>query len=466
MYKEAIRGPLILGNKSFRQISADIIAPIDKRPPLWWKAAFGLSLLMLAYGAWAIYRTIFLGIGTWGVNNTVGWGWAIINFVWWIGIGHAGTAFSIFLLVLRQKWRTSINRAAEAMTVFAVMAAALFPALHMGRIWNFFFIFPYPNTRGPLWVNFNSPLFWDFVAITAYLLISASFWYYGMVPDFATIRDRAKNKIKKAVYGVLAFGWTGSTREWLRYENLSYVLGGIAAVLVVSVHSIVATDFAVSVIPGWHTTIFPPYFVVGAIFSGFAMVMTLMVIIRKIYKFQDYVTDKHLDAIARILIFISLIMGTSYATEVFVAWYSNNEYEIFTFFHNRITGEYKFMFWAMIVCNALIPQLFWSKKIRRNLWAMFTISVIINIGMWYERFNIVVTSLANDYLPSSWTNYAPTVEEIGVFVGTIGLFIAGILLFFKYIPMMAISELKSVRDAGSKFKKRIEEMKIKSEDEL
>ena len=464
MYKEAIRGPLILGNKSFRQISADIIQPIDKRPPLWWKAAFGLSLAMLAMGAWAIYRTIFFGIGTWGVNNTVGWGWAIINFVWWIGIGHAGTAFSIFLLVLRQKWRTSINRAAEAMTVFAVMAAALFPALHMGRIWNFFFIFPYPNTRGPLWVNFNSPLFWDFVAITAYLLISVSFWYYGMVPDFATIRDRAKSKIKRAVYSVLAFGWTGSTKEWLRYENLSYVLGGIAAVLVVSVHSIVATDFAVSVIPGWHTTIFPPYFVVGAIFSGFAMVMTLMVIIRKIYKFQEYITDNHMDAIARILIFISLIMASSYLTEILIAWYSGNEYELFTFFHNRITGEYKFMFWAMITCNALIPQLFWSKKIRRNLWAMFTISVIINIGMWYERFNIVVTSLANDYLPSSWTNYTPTLEEIGIFVGTIGLFIAGTLLFFKYIPMMAINELKSVRDSGSKFRRKIKEMKIKEED--
>ena len=464
MYKEAIRGPLILGNKSFGQISSDIIAPIDTRPPMWWKAALGISLAMLAFGLWAIYITIAHGIGTWGVNNTVGWGWAIINFVWWIGIGHAGTAFSIFLLVLRQKWRTSINRAAEAMTVFAVMAAALFPALHMGRIWNFFFIFPYPNTRGPLWVNFNSPLFWDFVAITAYLLISASFWYFGMVPDFATIRDRATNKIKKAVYGFLAFGWTGSTKEWLRYENLSYVLGGIAAVLVVSVHSIVATDFAVGVIPGWHTTIFPPYFVVGAIFSGFAMVMTLMVLIRKIYKFHEYVTDSHLDAIARILIFISLIMGTSYATEVLIAWYSGNEYELFTFFHNRITGEYKFMFWAMIFCNALVPQLFWSKKIRRNLWAMFTISIIINIGMWYERFNIVITSLANDYLPSSWTSYSPTLVEIGVYVGTIGLFIAGILVFFKYIPMMAISELKSVRDAGSKFRKRIEQMKIKEED--
>ncbi len=459
MYKESIRGPLVLGNKSYGQVSSDIIAPIDRRPPAWWKISFGISLALLALGLWAMYVTVTKGIGTWGVNNTVGWGWAIINFVWWIGIGHAGTAFSIFLLILRQKWRTSINRAAEAMTVFAVGAAALFPAIHMGRIWNFFFIFPYPNTRGPLWVNFNSPLFWDFVAITAYLLISFSFWYFGMVPDFATIRDKAKNKIKKSIYGVLAFGWTGSTKQWLRFEGLSYVLGGIAAVLVVSVHSIVSTDFAVGVIPGWHTTIFPPYFVIGAIFSGFAMVMTLMITIRKLYKLEDFVTDSHLDAIARILIFISLIMGTAYGTEVFVAWYSGYEYEIFTFFHNRITGDYTFMFWAMVVCNAIIPQLFWIKKVRRNLWAMFTISIIINIGMWYERFNIVITSLSKDFLPSSWASYQPTFVEVAIYLGTIGLFLAGVLIFFKFIPMIAISEVKSVMHSGDKFKKKIQKMK-------
>jgi Ni/Fe-hydrogenase subunit HybB-like protein len=444
MYKADVRGPLILGNKDYRQITSDIIAPIDNKTPGWWKVALAVSLSLASLGIFALYFTVRYGIGTWAVNNSVAWGWEIINFVWWIGIGHAGTAFSIFLLILRQKWRTSINRAAEAMTVFAVGCAAIFPAIHMGRVWLAFYIFPYPNTRGPLWVNFNSPLFWDFIAISAYLLISASFWYFGMVPDFASIRDRAKTKLKKAIYGALAFGWTGSTKEWLRYEGLSYVLGGIAAVLVVSVHSIVSTDFATSVIPGWHTTLFPPYFVVGAIFSGFAMVMTLMIIIRKYYHLEDYVTDSHLNAIAKILVFISLIMGTAYTTEVFMSWYSGNPYEMFTFFHNRITGEYKFMFWAMIICNAIIPQVMWSKKVRSNITALFIISLIINVGMWYERFNIVVTSLANDYLPSSWTTYSPTWVEISIFLGTIGIFSTGVLFFFRFIPMIAISEVKSV----------------------
>ena len=444
MYKAEVRGPLVLGNKDYRQITSDIIAPMDNKTPNWWKMAMAVSTLMAVVGLLSMAYTVRYGIGTWGVNNSVAWGWGIINFVWWIGIGHAGTAFSIFLLILRQKWRTSINRAAEAMTVFAVGCAAIFPAIHMGRVWLAFFIFPYPNTRGPLWVNFNSPLFWDFIAISAYLLISASFWYFGMVPDFASIRDRAKSKIKKTIYGFMAFGWTGSTKEWLRYEGLSYVLGGIAAVLVVSVHSIVATDFASSVIPGWHTTIFPPYFVVGAIFSGFAMVMTLMIIIRKYYHLEEYVTDSHLNAIAKILVFISLIMGTAYATEVFMAWYSGNPYEMFTFFHNRITGEYTFMFWAMVTCNAIIPQIMWSKKIRSNITALFIISLIINVGMWYERFNIVITSLANDYLPSNWTTYSASWVEIGIFVGTIGIFAAGVLTFFRFLPMIAISEVKSV----------------------
>jgi len=450
MYNRKIRGPLVEGNKTFGQITREVIAPMEKSPGLWWPIAFGISSAAALYGFYAIYITVYKGIGTWGVNNSVGWGWAIVNFVWWIGIGHAGTAFSIFLLILRQKWRTSINRAAEAMTVFAVISAALFPALHMGRVWLAFYIFPYPNTRGPLWVNFNSPLFWDFTAITAYLLISASFWYLGMLPDLATIRDKTTSKIRKAVYGFFSLGWTGSSRHWIRYESLSFVLGGIAAVLVVSVHSIVSTDFAVGVEPGWHSTIFPPFFVVGAIFSGFAMVMTLMVLIRKIYKLTDYITDNHMDAIARILIFISLIMGTAYLTEVFVAWYSGNEYEMFTFFRNRITGEYTLQFWGMIFCNALIPQLFWFKKVRRNWIWLLVVSIFINIGMWLERFNIVITSLDKDYLPSNWASYTPTAIDIGVFIGTIGLFGVGVLLFMRYLPMMAISELKSVADIGNK----------------
>jgi len=444
MYKTEIRGPLIAGDKSLKQISEEIIAPIEAKTPWWWWGAFLTSLGMLGFGLYCMYLTVNSGIGAWGLNNTIGWGWAIVNFVWWIGIGHAGTAFSIFLLILRQKWRTAINRAAEAMTVVAVMCAALFPLLHMGRPWLFFFIFPYPNTRGPLWVNFNSPLFWDFVAISAYLLISASFWYFGMVPDFATIRDKAKSKIKKAVYGFFAFGWTGSSREWLRYEGLSFVLGGIAAVLVVSVHSIVSTDFAVSVEPGWHTTIFPPYFVVGAIFSGFAMVLTLVTLMRALYKMNDFVTNSHIDAVCRILIFISLIMGTAYLTEIFIAWYSGSEYEMYMIFHTRIFGEYAFQFWAMFIANALVPQLFWFKAVRRRLWVVFLISIIINIGMWFERFNIVITSLSRDYLPANWANYSPSWIEVGVFTGTLGLFIAGVLLFFRFIPMIAISEIKSV----------------------
>ena len=444
MYNSEVRGRLINGDKSLGQISQEIIAPIHAKTPLWWYAAITISLGMFGFGLYAKYITISTGIGTWGVNNSIAWGWAIINFVWWIGIGHAGTAFSIFLLILRQKWRTAINRAAEAMTVVAVFCASLFPLLHMGRPWLFFYIFPYPNTRGPLWVNFNSPLFWDFVAISAYLLISASFWFFGMVPDFATIRDTAKSKIKKAIYGFFSFGWTGSSKEWLRFEGLSFVLGGIAAVLVVSVHSIVSTDFAVSVKPGWHTTIFPPYFVVGAIFSGFAMVLTLVITMRGLYKMNDFITDSHVDAVCRVLSFISLIMGTAYITEIFLAWYSGSEYETYLFFRTRIFGEYALQFWIMFVANAVVPQLFWFKKMRRNMWVVFIVSIIINIGMWFERFNIVITSLSRDYLPSAWASYSPTWVEIGFFIGTLGMFITGVLLFFRWIPMIAISELKSV----------------------
>jgi len=444
MYNSEVRGRLIEGDKSLGQISEEILAPIHAKTPLWWYAALVAGLGMLGFGAYAIYITLTVGLGTWGLNSSVAWGWDIINFVWWIGIGHAGTAFSIFLLILRQKWRTAINRAAEAMTVVAVLAAALFPLLHMGRPWLFFYIFPYPNTRGPLWVNFNSPLFWDFVAISAYLLISASFWYFGMLPDLATLRDTAKSKIKKTIYGIMAFGWTGSSREWMRFEGLSFVLGGIAAVLVVSVHSIVSTDFAVSVEVGWHTTIFPPYFVVGAIFSGFAMVLTLVVIMRRFYKMNDFITDSHIDAVCRVLIFISLIMGTAYITEIFVAWYSGNPYEMYMFFKNRLTGEYAVQFWIMFISNAVVPQLFWFKKMRRSMLVVFVVSIIINIGMWFERYNIIVTSLSRDYLPSSWVSYSPTIIEIGFFLGTVGLFVTGVLLFFRFIPMIAISELKSV----------------------
>ena len=450
MYKRKIRGQLIEGNKTLGQITREVLNPMEVKPGTWWYIALGISLTAALFGVYAIYITVTRGIGEWGVNNTVAWGWDIINFVWWIGIGHAGTAFSIFLLVLRQRWRTSINRSAEIMTVFAVLCAALFPAIHMGRVWNMFFLFPYPNTRGPLWVNFNSPLFWDFTAVSTYLLISASFWYLGTLPDLATVRDKTASKIKKAVYGFFSLGWTGSSRQWVRFEALAFVLGGITSVLVVSVHSIVSTDFAVGIEPGWHSTIFPPFFVVGAIFSGFAMVMTLMVIIRKIYRFNDYITDNHMDAIARILIFISLIMGTAYATEIFIGWYSGSKYEMFTQFRNRITGDYDIQFWGMIICNAILPQLFWFKKVRRNWVSLLLISLCINLGMWLERYIIIVTSLSKDYLPSNWAPYTPTLIDIGVFMFTIGLFAGGILLFLRYIPIMAVSELKGVLKIGDK----------------
>jgi molybdopterin-containing oxidoreductase family membrane subunit len=450
MYNTRIRGVLVEGNKSYHQISEEVLRPLEaKRPPAWWYIAVFISVSMIIVGLWAIYITVSKGIGTWGVNNNVGWGFGIINFVWWIGIGHAGTAFSIFLLILRQKWRTSINRAAEAMTVVAVLCAGLFPMLHMGRIWNAFFILPYWNTRGPLWVNFNSPLFWDVVAISTYLMASAVFWYIGMIPDFALIRERAKSKIKKAVYGALSFGWVGTARGWLRFETAAMMIGGLAAPLVVSVHSIVSMDFATSVIPGWHTTIFPPYFVVGAIFSGFGMVLTLMIIVRKVFKYQDFVTKGHLDAIARILTFISLIMATAYTTELFVAWYSGAEYEMFTFMKNRVTGEYTMAFWIMISCNAIIPQLFWVKKIRTNITIVFIISIFINIGMWFERYVIVVTSLSKDFLPSSWASYTATTVEVAIFLGTLGIFAFGVLLFFRFVPMIAISEVKGINKETS-----------------
>lgn len=444
MYEANIRGTLIKGNKTYHQITEDICKPLETKPGFWWYIILFLSLVALAIGSWALYVTLSEGIGVWGLNNTVGWGWGIINFVWWIGIGHAGTAFSIFLLILGQKWRTSINRTAEAMTVVAVICAGIFPIIHMGRPIIAFFVFPYPNDRGPLWINFNSALTWDVAAIPTYLMASAMFFYIGMIPDLATIRDRTTSKVKKAVFSFLSFGWVGSSRDWLRFETLSWLLAGLMAALVVAVHSIVALDFASSILPGWHTTIFPPYFVVGAILSGFSMVLTLMIIIRKVYKFQDYITDSHINAICKILVFISLIMGTAYATELFITWYSGNEYEMFTFFHNRLTGDYNRAFWIMIISNAIIPQLFWFKKIRKKLFIVFLISILINIGMWFERYVIVITSLTKDLLPSNWADYTPTNVEIGIFIGTLGFFVMCLLLFFKYLPMIAISEVKGV----------------------
>jgi Ni/Fe-hydrogenase subunit HybB-like protein len=444
MYNTAVRPALIAGNKDYKQVTGEIAGPSERVPAKWWFVAMTISTLALIFGLWAMFVTVVRGLGTWGLNNSVGWGWDIINFVWWIGIGHAGTAFTIFLIVFRAKWAASINRTAEAMTIFAVMNAALFPALHLGRIWLIFFIFPYPNTRGPLWVNFNSPLFDDFLAITTYLLLSLTLWYFGMLPDLATMRDRATSKVKKGVYGFFSMGWVGTVKNWMRYEALAKVLGGLAAPLVVSVHTIVAIDFAVSVIPGWHTTILPPYFFVGAIFSGFAMVLTIMVLIRKAYALTDFITISHLESICKVLIFGSMVIGLAYATEIFIAWYSGVEYEMFVFFRSRITGNFSIAFWIMVVCNAMIPQLLWSKKIRSSLTWLLVISIIINIGMWFERFVIIVSSLAQDYLPSSWVGFTPTIIDVGIYVGTFGIFFCGFLLFIRYIPIIAISEVKGL----------------------
>ena len=441
-----IRPPLVTGNKTYHQITEDLISPTERVPSKAWIIGFILSVSVFSVGAFCILWTIWNGIGTWDLNRTVNWGWDITNFVWWIGIGHAGTLISAILLIFRQKWRTGVNRAAEAMTIFAVMCAGLFPLIHMGRIWLAMFIFPYPNTRGPLWVNFNSPLLWDVFAISTYFTVSLLFWYTGLVPDFATVRDRAKG-MRKKIYNFLSFGWTGSAKHWQRWEYLSLMLAGIATPLVLSVHTIVSFDFATSVIPGWHTTIFPPYFVAGAIFSGFAMVLTLMIITRKILGLEDYITVEHIESMNKVILVTGTIVGVAYLTELFIAWYSGYVYEQFAFF-NRAAGPYWWSYFGMMFCNVLSPQLFWKKSWRRNIWITFFMSIFINIGMWFERFVIIATTLARDYLPSSWSYYSPTWVEIGIFIGTMGLFFTLYLIFCRVAPVVAVAEIKSILKTG------------------
>jgi len=445
-----IREPLITGHKSYHDITEDLVSPTERTPSAGWIIGFALSVLTLLFGVFCILWTIWHGIGTWDLNRTVNWGWDITNFVWWIGIGHAGTLISAILLLFRQKWRTGVNRAAEAMTIFAVMCAGLFPLIHMGRIWMAMFIFPYPNTRGPLWPNFNSPLLWDVFAISTYFTVSLLFWYTGLVPDFATVRDRAKG-FRRKVYNFLSFGWTGSAKHWQRWESLSLVLAGIATPLVLSVHTIVSFDFATSVIPGWHTTIFPPYFVAGAIFSGFAMVLTLMLVVRKILKLEDYITIGHIESMNKVILVTGTIVGVAYLTELFISWYSGYVYEQFAFF-NRAMGPYYWSYFGMMFCNVISPQFFWSKKIRRNLWWTFFLSIVINIGMWFERFVIIATTLARDYIPSSWSYYSPTWVEIGIYLGTFGLFFTLFLIFTRVAPVVAIAEVKSIlKTAGDQY---------------
>jgi Ni/Fe-hydrogenase subunit HybB-like protein len=446
----AIREPLVEGGKTYHDITEDICSPTEKTPGLAWVLAFTVSVALLAFYVFCVFWTVWQGIGSWNLNRTIGWGWDITNFVWWVGIGHAGTLISAILLLFRQKWRTGVNRAAEAMTIFAVVCAGQFPLIHMGRIWLAIFIFPYPNTRGPLWVNFNSPLLWDVFAISTYLTVSLLFWYTGLVPDFATVRDRAKG-LRRKLYNIASFGWTGSAKHWQRWESLSLVLAGLATPLVLSVHTIVSFDFATSVIPGWHTTIFPPYFVAGAIFSGFAMVQTLMVITRKVLNLQEYITLGHIESMNKVILVTGTIVGVAYLTELFIAWYSGYIYEQFAFY-NRVFGPYYWSYIGMMACNVISPQVFWSRKIRRSIWWTFFMSIFVNIGMWFERFVIIASTLARDYLPSSWSYYVPTWVEIGLFVGTLGLFFTLFLIFTRVAPVIAVAEVKSIlKSAGDQY---------------
>jgi Ni/Fe-hydrogenase subunit HybB-like protein len=461
-YESQLREPLVNGNKDYHQVTEDIISPIEAKPSRLWYIGFGISVALLMFGVYSIYREVTYGIGQWNLNKTIGWGWDITNFVWWVGIGHAGTLISAILLLFRQGWRTGVNRAAEAMTIFAVMCAGQFPIWHMGRVWMAFFVLPYPNTRGPLWVNFNSPLLWDVFAISTYFTVSLLFWYSGLLPDFATVRDRAKTKFRKMMYGVAAFGWTGSTKHWQRFESLSLVLAGLSTPLVLSVHTIVSFDFATSIVPGWHTTIFPPYFVAGAIFSGFAMVQTLLIIVRKVLNLQDYITISHIEKMNKVIVLTGSIVGIAYLTELFIAWYGQNPYELAAFFENRgnIFSPYGWSYYLMMFCNVVSPQLFWSKKLRRNITVTFFMSIIVNIGMWYERFVIIVTSVYRDFLPSSWsTYYSPSIYEIGFYLGTFGLFFTCFFLFAKYFPVIAVAEIKSVlKTSGENYKMKMSDI--------
>jgi molybdopterin-containing oxidoreductase family membrane subunit len=422
----ALRLPLIDGDRQPADVTNDVCRPLEGRPSgLWW-LGITLSSSALVLGVVAVTYMLRTGIGSWGLNRTVGWGFDITNFVFWIGIGHAGTLISAVLFLFRQRWRTAVNRSAEAMTIFAVMCAGLFPLIHMGRPWLAYWVFPYPNTRGPLWINFRSALCWDVFAVSTYFLISLGFWYVGMVPDLATLRDRTRAGLKKKLFGWFSLGWNGSTRTWARYETVYMLLAGLATPLVFSVHTIVSFDFATSIIPGWHTTIFPPYFVAGAIFSGLAMVLTAM---------------------CKLIIGMGGVVATAYATEFFIAWYSGNEYERFAFM-NRALGPFAWTYWTMVTCNVVTPQLFWFRKIRSNLVVVFILSIFINVGMWFERFVIIVTSLHRDFLPSSWQSYVPTKIEVATLIGSFGLFFTLFLLFCRFLPVISMGEIKGVLSYG------------------
>lgn len=442
------RNPLVLGNKTLKDVSDDICAPLERFPSKGWIGMFlGAKTLLLFYIV-ILACVVGIGIGLLGVTHPVFWGTMIVTFVFWIGIGHAGTLISAVLFLFRQKWRTSVARTAEAMTVFAVMTAGLFPLLHTGRPWLDYWLFPYPNQRGPLWVNFRSPLLWDVFAVSTYATVSMVFWYIGLVPDFATIKDRAKNKLRRAVYGALSLGWRGTAKNWSHYEMLYLLLAGLSTPLVLSVHTIVSFDFAVSNLPGWHTTIFPPYFVAGAIFSGFAMVVTLMTLVRIGFpEFKNYVTLDHMEVMNKIIMTTGMLVGYAYASEFFIAWYSGNPYERFAFV-NRAFGPYAWSYWIMVSCNVLSPQVFWFKKLRRSIPVMFVVSIFVNIGMWFERFVITVTSLHRDFLPANWGMYQWSWFDTGVLVGSFGMFLTLFLLYLRLFPAVSIAEVKPVLHVG------------------
>jgi len=436
------RAPLVTGNRSMSWITDHVASVTEKGAPKWWWIAFTVSASLAMVSVFCIVYLISTGVGVWGLNHPVGWAWDITNFVFWIGIGHAGTLISAILFLTRQKWRTSINRAAEAMTLFAVVCAGIFPAVHVGRIWMVWFLAPVPNSNA-IWQNFRSPLLWDVFAVSTYFTVSVLFWYTGLVPDLATLRDRATNKFRKFFYGIAALGWRGGNRQWKHYEMAYLILAGLSTPLVLSVHSVVSFDFATSVIPGWHTTIFPPYFVAGAIFGGFAMVLTIMLPARAIFGLHDLITDDHVDKMCKIILLTGSIVGYAYAMEFFIAWYGGNLYEQYAFI-NRATGPYWWAYWSMIFCNVVAPQLFWFRFFRRHVLWVFVVCMFVNAGMWFERFVIIVTSLHRDFLPSSWNMFYPTWVDIWTFVGTFGIFLSLFLLFIRWLPMICIFEVKAV----------------------
>ena len=443
----SIEPSTIAGTPTAASIDQVVSAPLDRRPSRSWWIGIAITGTMFAIGVGCIGWLFWKGTGVWGVNQPVGWGFAIVNFVFWVGIGHAGTLISAILFLLRQRWRTGIARFAEAMTIFAVICALIFPLIHTGRPWlAAVYLLPYPNQHG-IWVNFTSPLLWDVFAVSTYFTVSFVFWYIGLIPDFATLRDRTTNKVKKIIYSVFSLGWRHSNRHWQHYEKAYLILAGFSTPLVLSVHTIVSFDFAVSVIPGWHTTIFPPYFVAGAVFSGFAMVQNVLVVTRRFFHLEHIITIGHLENMNKVILLTGSIVGYAYAMEFFIAWYSGNPLEQFVFL-NRALGPYSWAYWTMVSCNVIFPQLFWFKKIRTHILAMFVLGVIVNIGMWFERFVIVVTSLSRDFLPSSWHYYAPTLNDIGVLIGSFGLFFTLVLLFVRVLPVVSISEVKATLPGG------------------